>query len=266
MQSVRYLIFDVKSFADAQLVARVHFPEDESLVASPLEAVHRWKTELMEKNGSDFIPYTFHIPTAIVLAKVSEKYELLDIASLSEVRMKPEEIVERFWRGWERYGRPTLVTFNGRTYDVPLLELSAFRYGIPIPGWFSPVGKNYDQLRTHFNQAAHIDLQDLFTNFGTTRFTGGLNLAANILGKPGKMEIQDAMVQEMHEAGKFQEIENHCIGDVLNTYFVFLRARVLTGYLPPSGEQKLVNTARQWLEERVETCEAYKEYLEKWEI
>lgn len=257
----RYLIFDVESVTDGKLVSQLRFPGESF---APNAAVAKWKTQLLDETGKDFVPYTFHIPTAIVLAKVSETFELLDIAALSEVNFRPAEIVERFWRGWETYGRPTFVTFNGRSFDVPLLELSAFRYGLAIPGWFSPLSKNYDQPRSRYNQSAHIDLQDIFTNFGTTRFTGGLNLAANIIGKPGKMDVRGDMVEEMHEAGKFQEIEDYCRCDVLDTYFVFLRTRVLMGYLTLTDEQKRVNSVKKWLEERAEKCAGYRLYLEKW--
>lgn len=262
--NIRYLVFDVESVADAPLVAQMRFPEESKAGLAPLDAVRKWKEQLTAETGKDFIPYTYHIPTAVVLAKVSEEFELLDLAALSEVTLRPEEIVERFWRGWERYGRPTFVTFNGRSFDLPLMELSAFRYGLAIPGWFSPLAKNYDQPRSRFNQSAHIDLQDVFTNFGTTRFSGGLNLAANLIGKPGKMEVQGQMVEEMHAEGQLQEIEDYCRCDVLDTYFVFLRTRVMMGYLTLSEEQKRVDFVRKWLEERADSCAGYRLYLEKW--
>lgn len=261
---IRYLVFDVESFVDAPLAARLHFPKDESLFQDPDEAVVRWKEELRTQTGKDFIPYTFHLPTAVVLAKVSENFELLDIAALSEVSLSPAEITERFWRGWERYGRPTFVTFNGRTFDVPLMELAAFRFGLSIPGWFSPLAKNYDQPRSRYNQSAHIDLLELFTNFGSTRFNGGLDLAANLIGKPGKMDVLGEMADTMRREGRFQEIEDYCRCDVLDTYFVFLRTRVMMGYLSLAEEQKRVDSARKWLEDRAEICTAYRHYLENW--
>lgn len=262
--SIRYLVFDVESFVDAPLAARLHFPEEEKTFQHPEEAVARWKEELRSQTGKDFIPYTFHLPTAIVLAKVSEDFELLDIAALSEVSLRPAEIAERFWRGWERYGRPTFVTFNGRSFDIPLLELAAFRFGLSIPGWFSPLAKNYDQPRSRYNQSAHIDLQEIFTNFGSTRFNGGLDLAANLIGKPGKIDVFGEMVDTMRQEGRFQEIEDYCRCDVLDTYFVFLRTRVMMGYLSLAEEQKRVESARKWLEERAEDCAAYRHYLESW--
>ena len=35
-------------------------------------------------------------------------------------------MTEHFWRGWEKYGRPTLVSFNGRTFDLPLWSWPRF--------------------------------------------------------------------------------------------------------------------------------------------
>ena len=53
--------------------------------------------------------------------------------------------------------------------------------------------------------------------------TGGLNLVANLLGKPGKMDVQGDMVQDMYNAGRLADINDYCRCDVLDTYFVFLR-------------------------------------------
>jgi predicted PolB exonuclease-like 3'-5' exonuclease len=189
---------------------------------------------------------------------------LIDVVALDEPEFRSHVITEYFWRGWEGYRRPTLVSFNGRVFDLPLLELAAFRYGISVPGWFNVDDKNWEQYRGRYNLSAHLDLHDLLTNFGATRFNGGLNLAANLLGKPGKMEVQGYMVQDLFNAGKLTEINDYCRCDVLDTYFVFLRTSVLLGRLSLQREQQLVSTAKQWLTERVERVPAYRKYLENW--
>jgi len=102
------------------------------------------------------------------------------------------------------------------------------------------------------------------TNHGATRFNGGLNLAANLLGKPGKMETQGFMVQDMFDAGKLSEINDYCRCDVLDTYFVFLRTMVLVGNLSLAREQELVKDARNWIEQQSETTPIYRQYLENW--
>lgn len=260
-RDIQYFIFDVESVADGELVAKVRYPQDS---LSPEEAIARYREELVEKTGSDFIPYTFQIPVSVAIAKVTSSFQIDDIVILDQPEFRPHVITENFWRGWELYNSPTLVTFNGRSFDVPLLELAAFRYGIAIPKWFAMNTKNWDQPRNRYNISAHWDLQDLMVNFGATRFNGGLNLAANLLGKPGKIDVQGCMVQDLFDQGKTMEINDYCRCDVLDTYFVFLRASVLTGRLSLECEREAVDQTKQWLEERVESSQAYQTYLSEW--
>ncbi len=258
---VRYLVLDIESVADGALVARLRHPGEQ---VDPDDAVGRYRAELMEKYETDFIPYTYQIPVSVAVAKVAADYRLIDLVVLDEPEFRPHVIVENFWRGWEKYRRPTLVSFNGRGFDLPLLELAAFRYGVSLPGWFSAGAKGFDQPRNRYNQQSHIDLCDLLTNFGASRFTGGLNLAANLLGKPGKMDIQGDMVQDMYSAGRLAEINDYCRCDVLDTYFVFLRTRVLVGQLTLDAEQELIAQTKAWLQERAGQVSAFRLYLDHW--
>ncbi len=259
--AIKYLAFDIESVADDVLVAKLRYP-GESL--APRAAVRRYRDELMEKFESDFIPYTFQFPVSVAVAKIAADYRLIDLVLLDEPQFRPHVITDNFWRGWEHYRRPTLVSFNGRGFDIPLLELSAFRYGVSVPGWFSQAQKTYDQPRNRYNTAAHLDLYELLTNFGSARFTGGLNLAANLLGKPGKMDVQGHMVQDMYDAGRLAEINDYCRCDVLDTYFVFLRTRVMTGELTIDAEQQIIAETKTWIEQRAAATPVYEKYLKQW--
>ena len=137
-------------------------------------------------------------------------------------------------------------------------------YGLSLPNWFNVAGKSYDQPRNRYNTDAHFDLHDILTNFGAARFNGGLNLAANILGKPGKIDVQGYMVQDLYDEGKIAEINDYCRCDVLDTYFVFLRTMVMLGKLPIEEEQQIVSDTRTWLEERSSEVSAFLAYLEGW--
>jgi hypothetical protein len=105
---------------------------------------------------------------------------------------------------------------------------------------------------------------ELLTNFGSSRFVGGLNLAANLLGKPGKMDVQGHMVQDLFNAGQLAEINDYCRCDVLDTYFVFLRTRVLIGELSLDKEQELITAAKSWLESRAAEINGFRMYLDRW--
>ncbi len=259
--AVRYLAFDIESVADGALVSNLRFPGEK---LAPAAAVRKYRDELLEKHDSDFVPYTFQIPISVAVGKISADFKLLDVVLLDEPQFRPHVITENFWRGWERYRRPTLISFNGRGFDIPLLELAAYRYGIGVKAWFNLSGKSFEQYRNRFNMDAHIDLHELLTNFGTTRFTGGLNLAANLIGKPGKMDVQGHMVQDLYDAGKLAEINAYCQCDLLDTYFVFLRTRVLLGELALDEEQGLVAETKTWLARKAAETPVFNQYLSRW--
>ncbi len=258
---VHFLVFDIESVADGNLVSKVRYPK---LNLSPIEAIQTYRAELIEKSGSDFIPYTFHLPVAVVAAKVDANMELLDVACLDHPEYRPHMIVQKFWEGWEYYKQPTLVSFNGRGFDVPVLELSAYRFGLSIPKWFNIQGRSYEQSRNRYNIGAHLDLHDVLTNFGATRFNGGLDLAASMVGKPGKMDTTGSMVQDFFNEGRLQDISDYCRCDVLDTYFIFLRVQVMIGAISLDREQEIIEKTHQWLTDRVEETPIYGEYLSQW--
>jgi hypothetical protein len=261
---VGYFVFDVESAADGKLISQVRYP-GQGLGAE--EAIARYRQELLaESDGKrDFIPHTYQIPVAVVIAKVSPDLELLDLVSLDEPEFRSHVMTEQFWRGWDVYRRPTWVSFNGRSFDMPLMELAAYRYGLSLPDWFAPQTRSFEQPRNRYNQRCHLDLLDVMTNHGASRFHGGLNLAAELIGKPGKMNVEGHMVQDMHADGHRQEISDYCRCDVLDTYFVFLRCAVLRGETTLDREQAIIQQAKRWLEEQAEARPVYRRYLDDWQ-
>ena len=260
-KDVAYFIFDVESVSDGDLIRRVRYTDE----VTETEAIARYRAELVAAQGHDFIPYTYQIPVSVVIAKVRPDFTLLDIVALDEPKFRSHVITENFWRGWEAYNQPTFVSFNGRGFDIPLMELAAFKYGVAAPAWFNDRVRAYEQPRNRYNTGAHLDLQDLMVNYGASRFNGGLNLAATVLNKPGKIDVKGDMVQDMFNEGKLEEINEYCRCDVLDTYFVFLRTRVLTGRLTLERETEIVAETRKWLEERADDSKGYATYLEHWD-
>ncbi len=260
-RQVAYLIFDVEAVADGRLVKNVRYPEEN---ITPEEAIARYRADLLEKYGNDVIPPTFVQPAAVAVAKVDPSFRIIDVATLDSPHYRPYEMTKRFWQGWRHYKRPQLVTFNGRGYDLPVLELSAYRFGLSLPDWFNVNARSYEQSRNRYNTDSHLDMMDLLSNFSAVRMTGGLNLLANILGKPGKTGIAGKDVQNYFDSGHKEAINDYCRCDVLDTYFVFLRTRVLLGQLPLEEEQVVVRETKDWLESQRSECPAYDHYLTHW--
>ena len=252
-----FLVLDTESVPDGQLLASVKYP-GESL--SHDDAVTRAQEEARERswNGSDFVPVTFQFPVAVCILRVANDFTLQNISRLDEPHFKPRQMVEQFWGGLakvrERYKeRVKLVSFNGRCFDLPLLELAAFRYGC--------TARDYYQSRNRYG-GGHIDVMDWLSNFGALRMAGGMDVLAKLLGKPGKMSMAGDHVYRLYVEGKIEEINDYCLFDTLDTYFIFLRTRVMTGELTLMEEHQLTLKAKQFVQDRIPQYPALRRYLE----
>jgi predicted PolB exonuclease-like 3'-5' exonuclease len=255
-----YLVFDTESIPDGQLLSLVKYPNED---LTPLEAVERARDEARHSSpkGSHFVPVAFQYPIAACVLRVGGDFRLQAITCLDAPYFRPRRIVEQFWAGVARYrarhgDAVQLVTFNGRGFDLPLLEMAAFRYGVGVQEHFSASRRRPG--------GGHIDLMDWMTNSGMFRLAGGLNLLSKLLGKPGKLEVRGEKVYPMFLEGRIQDINDYCVFDTLDTYFVLLRTRVLTGELSLEDEHRAVLRAREWLEQQVAALPALRHYLDNW--
>ncbi len=260
IDDIRYLVFDIETIPDGELISRIRYPDED---LQPQEAIEKYQQELREEKGSDFIPATYHLPISVVIGKVNSDFELVELVALDEQEGRPHIITQHFWKGWDKY-RATLVTFNGRGFDVPVMELAAFRYGISIGNWFALQSRSFNQPRNRYNLESHFDVQDVLSNHGASRVYGGLNLMANLIGKPGKMDVAGDMVYQLYQDKNLQRINDYCRCDVLDTYFVFLRTSVMTGSLSLEEEQRIVQRTREWLEAGSADFPIYRQYLDNW--
>jgi predicted PolB exonuclease-like 3'-5' exonuclease len=248
-----YLILDTESVPDGKLLGLIKYPGEH---LDPEEAVVRAQAEARERSttGSDFLPVTFQYPVAVCVVRVANDFSLQAVTQLDAPQFRPREIVKKFWHGVACY-KAKLVTFNGRGFDLPLMEMAAFRYGCP--------GRDYFQnSRNRFN--GHVDLCDWMSNYGAARLAGGLDLLSKLLGKPGKMEVSGDQVYAMHLEGKSQEINDYCMFDTIDTYFVFLRTRVLTGDITLEQEYELVQRAKAFLSAKTSELPGLRQYLANW--
>ena len=258
VKDTRYIVYDTESVVDGALLARVQYPGEK---LTPEKAIERMRTEQLEATGarSDFIPVSFHVPVSIGVARVGAGFRLQELTALDAPRYDPREMVSLFWRGVDVYKKASLVDFNGRCFDIPLLTLAAFRFGVSCPPYFN----DPDRFGYRYRYSdKHLDLLDWMTEYGAFRLKGGLNVLAKMLGKPGKMQVRGDQVQSLYNAGRIQEINDYCLNDSLDTYFVFLRTRVLAGEITLEEEQEIVADARDWIEKKAEEQPSLAEYVE----
>jgi predicted PolB exonuclease-like 3'-5' exonuclease len=248
--AVQFAIFDVETRIDKGLVKAVYFPREagDHPEVSEEEAYEQARKQLIAENqrypagrfpaghypaGTEgrppaFFPISFHVPISIAVGHVNEERALITVETLGEENYSEEGIVRAFWQRVERF-HGALVSFNGRNFDLPVLELQALRYGYQAPRYFN---EKYGH-RYRYSEERHYDLYDFLTNNGMYRIRGGFNLLTRLIGLPGKGEIDGSMVQGLWEEGRLAEIDRYCRHDVIQTYFLFLRIELVRGRINP---------------------------------
>ena len=76
----------------------------------------------------------------------------------------------------------------------------------------------------------HIDLMDVLSGYGASG-RASLDLAAQLVGLPGKLGIGGAEVWPAYRRGELAAIREYCETDVLNTYLIYLRFQLVRGEL-----------------------------------
>jgi hypothetical protein len=220
---MRFMVFDVETRVDKSLVKAVLHRGEE---ITEEEAYEQTQARIAARSGSDFFPLAFHVPVAIVVGEVNEERVLTRVEALGAESYSEPGIVCEFWDRLERF-EGTLVSFNGRRFDLPVLELAALRHGCVIPRYFR------GEYRHRYGGEAHYDLYDFVTNFGAFSVRGGFHLLAQLIGLPGKGEVDGAAVQALCEAGRLADVHAYCRRDVIQTYLLFLRLELMRGRITP---------------------------------
>jgi predicted PolB exonuclease-like 3'-5' exonuclease len=126
-----------------------------------------------------------------------------------------------FMAKWE----PTIVTWNGRGFDLPVLMLRSLRYGVSAPWYYRKPGYRY-----RYSSDGHVDLCDVLADHGATRMTS-LHGAARLIGLPGKDGVDGSQVEALYRTGQIEALRGYCLSDVAQTAFLFLRYRLLAGHM-----------------------------------
>jgi 3'-5' exonuclease len=139
--------------------------------------------------------------------------------------------------------RPRLVTFNGNSFDLPVLRYRAMVHSIAAPGL---------TCRPYFHRYTSdcLDLCDELSsfNFGAKVKLDELSKALGCSGKPIAMDGSE--VESYFRARRIREIADYCESDVVNTYRIWLRYELFCGRLSKSGYEASENSLRDFIEAR----------------
>ncbi|MBL1432265.1 MAG: 3'-5' exonuclease [Gammaproteobacteria bacterium] len=180
--------------------------------------------------GTEFLRH--HLHRIVAISVVFRSNDRLKVWSLGDEDSSEKELIQRFFDGIDKY-TPTLVSWNGSGFDLPVLHYRMLVNGVIAPRYWEGGGDDRDfkwnNYLSRYHQR-HTDLMDVLAGF-SPRANAPLDEMAALLGFPGKMGMSGAKVWGAYQNGDIKGIRNYCELDVLNTYLIYLRYQMIRGQL-----------------------------------
>jgi 3'-5' exonuclease len=209
--SAEYLIVDIETVPDGERWRRPEPPHGAESVFPPTWA-HR-----IVAVGCLWLDHGYKLKRFGVIGELDP---MLD-GSLDD---REHRLLEDFSRFVGR-ARPVLVTYNGRSFDLPVIVMRSLCHAIALPWYY----RDRD-IRYRYSEAGHLDLCDWLADHGASR-AGKLDAVARLIGLPGKLGVDGSQVEGLYHAGQLDAIQRYCLADVAQTALLFLRFRLLQGQL-----------------------------------
>ena len=242
------LVFDIETIPDVVGIRNLY---DLPAALSDSEAAEWAFQQRRASHGTDFLPH--HLQRVVTISCVLRDAQHFRVFSLSEPDADEAQIIQRFFDGVERY-TPQIISWNGGGFDLPVLHYRGMLHGVSAPRYWDQGEGDYQDSRDfkwnnyisrYHNR--HLDLMDLLAVY-QPRANAPLDDLAKLMGYPGKLGMDGSAVYGAYRAGQLEEIRRYCETDVMNTYLVSLRFRLMRGELARDEYDGEISFVRSELE------------------
>lgn len=266
MQHQNLFVFDIETVPDTDAARNLtgETSTDVHAQRAAIEAYHLGVTD--GKNAFPRQPFHKVVAISFLEAEIErdagrEGYILKELRSGGEAGFDEAKLLQGFFTYLERI-KPRFVSFNGRTFDLPVLKYRAMVHGISAP-WLHKSGDKWNSYGYRYATDWHCDLLDVLSDFGASARVK-LNEVCAALGFAGKFGVDGSMVAEMIDDGKIDEVRNYCETDVLNTYLVYLRWQLHTGTLTQTSYNAAVADLISYIDAEKTARPYLGDFMEAW--
>lgn len=209
-----------------------------------------------QETGTEFL--RLHLHRIVAISAVYRSQDRIAVWSLGDEQSNEKTLLEEFFHLIERYS-PTLVSWNGGGFDLPVMHYRCLLHGVQAPTYWDN-GHHNQQFKwnNYLNRyhERHTDLMEVLAMFQQRAYLP-LDQLASLLGFPGKMGMSGSKVWDAYQAGDIKGIRDYCETDVLNTWLVYLRFQLIRADLDQAGYQQELDLVREYL-----TRKAYPHFLQ----
>jgi predicted PolB exonuclease-like 3'-5' exonuclease len=251
-------VFDIETIPDLEAGRRIYQLDGLSDKDTAKAMFH---IRNQETGGSEFMRH--HLHQIVAISVVFKARDSVKVWSLGDSDADEKEILERFFDGVERY-TPTLVSWNGGGFDLPVIHYRALKHGIRAQRYWETGGDDQSFRWNNYisrYHSRHTDLMDLLAAY-QPRAVAPLDQIASMLGFPGKMGMDGSKVFDAWLNGEIKAIRDYCETDVLNTWLVYLRFELMRGNLTQDEYDRECNTLQGYLEQSDQSH--MQEFLQHW--
>ena len=251
------LVFDIETVPDIETGKKIYNLDglDDADVVQVMFSQRRQET------GNEFLKHYLH--KVVAISVVLRSANKLSVWSLGETDSGERDIIQRFHDGIDKY-TPTLITWNGRGFDLPVIHYRTLYHGITAARYWETGGDDqgfkWNNYLNRFHER-HTDLMDVLSGY-EGRAVARLTEIASMLGFPGKMGMSGDKVWGSYQAGDIKGIRNYCETDVLNTYLIYLRYELMRGNKTSQAYENECERLREYLKE--EDNPHFNEFLDVW--
>lgn len=252
-------VFDIETIPDLEAGRKIYNLEGLSDEDTAKAMFH---IRNQETGGSEFMRH--HLHQIVAISVVFKQSDDIKVWTLGDEDASEKEILKRFFDGIDRY-TPTLVSWNGSGFDLPVIHYRALKHGVKASRYWE-TGRDDQSFkwnnyisRYHYR---HTDLMDLLSGY-QPRAAAPLDQISSMLGFPGKMGMDGSGVFDAWLDGKIGAIRDYCETDVLNTWLVYLRFELTRGTINSATYDKECEALRTMLSDSGKPH--LQEFLSHWE-
>lgn len=135
----------------------------------------------------------------------------VDEKKISYKAVDEKEMLQLFWKYVKN--AETVVTFNGRNFDLPFMMIRSAMLGVK---------PSVNLLKKRYGASDHVDLLEQFTFYGLTKkFNLDFYCQSFGIESPKSKGVSGIDVKELFNAGKIKDVAIYCGEDVKATYDLY---------------------------------------------